>query len=131
MCFFHVEVLMAVALLTITTAADSTPAKTSTGVALRDDRTNSGRILRTVDRNSEERGIASSVAMWAKVKYWAHAGKSDEYVKQRVGMAGLTGKALEFDPNYKYLERFWHRLEGRTLDKWVRNGLRHTEPGWA
>lgn len=101
------------------------------GVALRDDRTNSGRILRTVDRNSEERGIASSVAMWAKVKYWAHAGKSDEYVKQRVGMAGLTGKALEFDPNYKYLERFWHRLEGRTLDKWVRNGLRHTEPGWA
>ncbi|GMF31757.1 unnamed protein product [Phytophthora fragariaefolia] len=57
------------------------------------------RQLRSVQTG--ERGIISSIKMWAKVKYWASAGKSEEYVKKSLGIDGLSGKSLEKNPNYK------------------------------
>ncbi|KAE8897375.1 hypothetical protein PF005_g16051 [Phytophthora fragariae] len=108
MRFFHAVLVMAIALLTIATTAASTP-----------DHSNR-RMLRAIDTNLDER---ASLIMWAKVRSWARAGKSDAYVKEKLGIAGLRGGVLKSNPNYKHLQKFRYKLEGYTLDDWMEEGL--------
>ncbi|KAL4150209.1 hypothetical protein PRNP1_009613 [Phytophthora ramorum] len=118
-------------LATTVTAEKSTRSSITTNVAY-----NRGRLLRKADAakanaiDTEERGILSSIKNWGKMEYWLAAGKSDDQVKKALKMEGLTGAALKAHPNYKKLEKFWYKREGREMDAYVRQGM-STEYVWG
>ncbi|KAG6584771.1 RxLR effector protein [Phytophthora cinnamomi] len=60
--------------------------------------------------------------MWAQVKVWSATGQSEDYVKAALGLKGLKESALKTHPNYKYLEKFRYKAEGRMLDVWFEDG---------
>ncbi|KAL4150208.1 hypothetical protein PRNP1_009612 [Phytophthora ramorum] len=118
-------------LATTVTAEKSTRSSITTNVAY-----NRGRLLRKADAakanaiDTEERGVLSSIKSWGKMQYWLAAGKSDDQVKKALKMEGLTGAALKAHPNYKKLEKFWYKREGREMDAYVRQGM-STEYVWG
>ncbi|KAL4140098.1 hypothetical protein PRNP1_015173 [Phytophthora ramorum] len=61
------------------------------------------------------------------MEYWITTSKSDDQVKKALKMEGLTGAALKDHPNYKKLEEFWYKLEGRGMDISVMLGTRTYE----
>ncbi|KAH7491140.1 hypothetical protein PRIC1_009848 [Phytophthora ramorum] len=97
---------------------------------------NRGRLLRKADAakanaiDTEERGIWSSIKNWGKMQYWLAVGKSDDQVKKALKMEGLTGAALKAHPNYKKLEKFWYKREGREMDDWLAEGI-STKSVWG
>ncbi|KAH7491145.1 Secreted RxLR effector protein [Phytophthora ramorum] len=118
-------------LATTVTAEKSTRSSITTNVAY-----GRGRLLRKADAakanaiDTEERGIWSSIKSWGKMQYWLAVGKSDDQVKKALKMEGLTGAALKAHPNYKKLEKFWYKREGREMDAYVRQGM-STEYVWG
>ncbi|KAL4166104.1 hypothetical protein KRP22_013369 [Phytophthora ramorum] len=57
------------------------------------------------------------------MQYWLAVGKSDDQVKKALKMEGLTDAALKAHPNYKQLEKFWYKREGREMDDWLEEGM--------
>ncbi|KAL4094187.1 hypothetical protein PRIC1_009850 [Phytophthora ramorum] len=112
-------------LLAITVAAE----KSTRSSSIPDVGYNRGRLLRKTDTakanaiDTEERGIWSSIKNWGKMDYWLTVGKSDDEVKKALKMDGLTGAALKAHPNYKQLEKFMYKREGRDMDNWLAEGM--------
>ncbi|RLN52046.1 hypothetical protein BBJ29_010060, partial [Phytophthora kernoviae] len=50
-------------------------------------------------------------------------GKSDDYVLNKLGLAGLTGKKLTEHPNYKSFVWYSYKAEGYKLNGWLRKDL--------
>ncbi|KAL4123513.1 hypothetical protein PRIC2_009367 [Phytophthora ramorum] len=117
-------------LATTVTAEKSTRSSITTNVAY-----GRGRLLRKADAakanaiDTEERGIWSSIKNWGKTEYWLAAGKSDDQVKKALKMEGLTGANLKAHPNYKKLEKFMYKREGRLMDDRVAEGM-STKEAW-
>ncbi|KAL4094182.1 hypothetical protein PRIC1_009845 [Phytophthora ramorum] len=117
-------------LATTVTAEKSTRSSITTNVAY-----GRGRLLRKADAakanaiDTEERGIWSSIKNWGKMQYWLAAGKSDDEVKKALKMEGLTGANLKAHPNYKKLEKFMYKREGRLMDDRVAEGM-STKEAW-
>ncbi|KAL4128755.1 hypothetical protein PRIC2_007737 [Phytophthora ramorum] len=110
---------------TLAIAAEPSQTKISGVTAL--DALLDGRQLRGAETGSpdvEERGV-DALVKWAKVKYWAQVGKSDEYVKQSLGLERLTGNALTASPAFKYYQEYLRKTGGPKLIKW----LHHEENG--
>ncbi|OWY96996.1 RxLR effector protein, partial [Phytophthora megakarya] len=78
-------------------------------------------------KDSDERGILSNLKTnlgdWSKTTYWAVLGKSDDYVKKKLGLQTLTGTALTNHPNYRLLTKFRYKIEGRMLGTWFEERL--------
>ncbi|KAF4147618.1 hypothetical protein GN958_ATG03191 [Phytophthora infestans] len=86
--------------------------------------------------DTEERGVFSSIKSmgtsikkWAKTKYWAETGKSDDYVKQKLGLRDVPEAALKSSPKYKVYQQFLHKQEGVQMDDKIRSGMQ-TETFW-
>ncbi|KAL4094181.1 hypothetical protein PRIC1_009844 [Phytophthora ramorum] len=118
-------------LATTVTAEKSTRSSITTNVAY-----GRGRLLRKADAakanaiDTEERDIWSSIKNWGKMEYWLAAGKSDDEVKKALKIDKLTGADLKAHPNYKKLEKFMYKREGREMDAYVRQGM-STEHVWG
>ncbi|KAL4150216.1 hypothetical protein PRNP1_009620 [Phytophthora ramorum] len=116
------------ATLLILLAATVTAEKSTRSSNIPDVGYNRGRLLRKADADTantidtEERGVWSSVKNWGKMEYWLAVGKSDDEVKKALKMETLTGAALKAHPNYKQLEKFMYKREGRAMDGWVAHG---------
>ncbi|KAL4123519.1 hypothetical protein PRIC2_009373 [Phytophthora ramorum] len=112
-------------LLAITVTAE----KSTRSSSIPDVGYNRGRLLRKADADTantidtEERGVWSSIKNWGKIQYWLAVGKSDDQVKKALKMETLTGAALKAHPNYKQLEKFMYKREGREMDGWVAHGI--------
>ncbi|KAL4167932.1 hypothetical protein KRP22_011339 [Phytophthora ramorum] len=117
-------------LATTVTAEKSTRSSITTNVAY-----GRGRLLRKADAakanaiDTEERGIWSSIKNWGKTEYWLAAGKSDDQVKKALKIDKLTGAALKAHPNYKKLEKFMYKREGRLMDDRLAEGM-STKEAW-
>ncbi|KAH7491144.1 Secreted RxLR effector protein [Phytophthora ramorum] len=117
-------------LATTVTAEKSTRSSITTNVAY-----GRGRLLRKADAakanaiDTEERGIWSSIKNWGKTEYWLAAGKSDDQVKKALKIDKLTGADLKAHPNYKKLEKFMYKREGRLMDDRVAEGM-STKEAW-
>lgn len=122
-----VMMITAAVAMAVVSSQNDISTETSSHVALDVDkgarRLRSDKIIDAGPTDMEERGVVSSLASkvkrWTKMKYWVHTDKSDDYVQKALGMNGLSGKALKDHPNYKYLQEFWYKLEGRQLGKWL------------
>ncbi|OWZ05604.1 RxLR effector protein [Phytophthora megakarya] len=51
---------------------------------------------------------------------WADADKSDDFVKQKLKLNGLSGDALKSNKNYKYFKQFVDIKEGNQRDVWLK-----------
>ncbi|OWZ05068.1 RxLR effector protein [Phytophthora megakarya] len=58
--------------------------------------------------------------MESKVVRWADADKSDDFVKQKLKLNGLSGDALKSNKNYKYFKQFVDIKEGNQRDVWLK-----------
>ncbi|KAG6965693.1 hypothetical protein JG688_00007089 [Phytophthora aleatoria] len=115
MRFYHVVLLALLALVagieTLATATESSeidiPKKEMLKITalIHHTSVNDGRLLRSVNTDTEERDIASFIR-WAQVQYWLKIGKSKDFVKEMLGLKGLKGTALRASPKYKYYEEF-------------------------
>ncbi|EGZ15250.1 hypothetical protein PHYSODRAFT_286289 [Phytophthora sojae] len=113
--------------LLVARAAHTPEARTSeTGIfAANPPLVSGGRLLRVSSAandatpSTEKRGILSSIKMWVKTQYWSLIEKSDDYVKAKLGLAGIEDSVMKAKPNYKYLQRFRYKVEGCMLDKWL------------
>ncbi|KAG7400359.1 hypothetical protein PHYBOEH_006116 [Phytophthora boehmeriae] len=100
--------------------------------------TGNKRILRTAETsnhngdndltdstNIEERKIEvpaglKKLGMKFKRRFWLEFGMSDDYIKEALGMKGLTGKKLKEHKNYKHFEWIRFRKDGDILNGWLR-----------
>nr|QMU24833.1 PaRXLR9 [Phytophthora agathidicida] len=136
MKFYHVLLVTAVTFLSsadnVQSAIDSGQVQVSTEHTSlsRHPTTNDNiRSLRTVeaddDGTSEERGLefVSKIGSYFKNNYnvskWAAKGKSEDYVKEKLGMTGLQGERLKSHPKYKYFESFVIQEEAHRLNRWL------------
>ncbi|KAG7400336.1 hypothetical protein PHYBOEH_006093 [Phytophthora boehmeriae] len=98
---------------------------------------NSKRFLRTAKNiddddndstdstNTEERKIEvlaglKKLGMKVKRRFWLEFGMSDDYIKEALGMKGLTGQKLKGHKNYKHFEWIRFRKDGDILNGWLR-----------
>ncbi|KAG6616585.1 putative secreted RxLR effector protein [Phytophthora cinnamomi] len=92
--------------------------------------TNNGRLLRgtatDVDLEAEDRdfiSVVKSLAADAKMSWktsrWANSGKTDKQVREKLGLVGLKGKALENSPNYKHYKDYLYKAEGVEMNRWL------------
>ncbi|ETM03361.1 hypothetical protein F442_00460 [Phytophthora nicotianae P10297] len=89
--------------------------------------TRSLRVAKSTD--NEERGI-QDLTKALKTTFWLETGKSDDYVRNVLGLKNLSGDKLKTAPNYVYYEHFLHALEGRKLQSWLAKG-KTTKSVWA
>lgn len=84
-----------------------------------------GRLLRVAKMvdDTEERDIfsqlAEQVTKWGSITLWLNAGKTDDQVKQILGLEKLSGQALKTHPNYNLLDEFVTKARERQVDKWL------------
>ncbi|KAJ8531912.1 hypothetical protein ON010_g14050 [Phytophthora cinnamomi] len=76
--------------------------------------------------DNEDRGLFTSF----KVNKLAKSGKSDDFVKQKLKLDGLSDEALVASPQFKYYMKFWLKTEKERLKKWLEDGLPPYE-AWA
>ncbi|KAG7380455.1 hypothetical protein PHYBOEH_011443 [Phytophthora boehmeriae] len=77
-------------------------------------------LINTEERKIEVPAALKKLGIKAKRRYWLEFGKSDDYVKERLGMKGLTGQKLKDHANYKHFKWYKIRKDGDMLNGWLR-----------
>ncbi|GMF55029.1 unnamed protein product [Phytophthora fragariaefolia] len=82
---------------------------------------NNSRMLKSPD--TEERNIfefADDVVKMATLKLWVNTGKTDDFVKEALGIEKqLTGAALKNHPKFKILDEFLEMLDAKKVAAWL------------
>ena len=66
----------------------------------------------------EDRTWFEPAVSWIKTTLWIALGKSEEEVKEMLGMKGLTETGFTTSKNYKQFENFQNARESQLLDVW-------------
>ncbi|KAG7394164.1 hypothetical protein PHYBOEH_005583 [Phytophthora boehmeriae] len=82
--------------------------------------------------DAEERGAMSTLTKKfselktkavnsVKTSWWASIEKSDDAIKQKLGLTGLSGSKLTSHPNYKVYLQFRYKAEGKMMSRMLDN----------
>ncbi|POM58004.1 Avr1 secreted RxLR effector peptide protein [Phytophthora palmivora] len=95
---------------TLTIATENTQAKISNvAPPIAASSTRLLRNAKSVDDDatvSEDRGLLSFLPSNWQIKFWIKTGKTDDFVMNTLGIAGLTGEKLKNNPNFKKFQQF-------------------------
>ncbi|EGZ22349.1 hypothetical protein PHYSODRAFT_285719 [Phytophthora sojae] len=93
------------------------------------------RRLRGIDAHfpdSEDRGdVVTSLVKSIQVQKWFLTGKTDDFVKKALNLNGLSNKAMEASPNYKYYVKFFLKTEPQRFKDWLNEGKGGLPTHWA
>ncbi|KAG7400354.1 hypothetical protein PHYBOEH_006111 [Phytophthora boehmeriae] len=84
-----------------------------------DDDSDSTNSINTEERKIEMPAALKNLGIKAKRRYWLEFDKSDDYIKEKLGLTGLTGKQLTEHTNYKHFRWIQFRKEGDMLHDWL------------
>jgi hypothetical protein len=72
---------------------------------------------------TEERGflsqIADDIGSMANRAKWVNADKTDDFVKQALGLEKLSEQALKASPKFKVLEEFQRKMDEKKVKAWL------------
>ncbi|KAG6616557.1 putative secreted RxLR effector protein [Phytophthora cinnamomi] len=135
----HVVLVVACFLLIVTHAFAASPSRIKLSLPTEHEDVNGNRLLRVAGTDSsdaEDRGLISSVKSITsniktstKTSYWAKVGRTNAQVREKLGLVGLTGKALAEHPNYGAYSSFLYKQEGEKLNRWLSDN-KQTEDVW-
>jgi hypothetical protein len=71
--------------------------------------------------------ISKKIPTGIKISWWRTLGKSNDYVKKRLGLAGLSGTALTKHKNYRRFVKYVDEMEGDKMYKMAKRGTLPTD----